>query len=51
MSMAILNGKDHGANPDLIFYYASPSANHLYANPRKVGVGIADRVVISLSQH
>jgi len=38
--MAILNGKDHGAYPDLIFYYASPSANHLYANPRKVGVGI-----------
>jgi hypothetical protein len=35
MSMAIANGKDHGAFPDLILYYAAPSANHLYANPRK----------------
>jgi hypothetical protein len=39
MSMAISNSKDYCAYPDLIFYYAAPSANHLYASPRKAGVG------------
>jgi hypothetical protein len=42
--MANLNGKGHGANFDPILHYAAPSANHLYANPRKAGVGIADQV-------
>jgi hypothetical protein len=51
MSMGILNGKDHGAYPDLIFHYAARSGNHLYANPRKAGVGIADQAASSRSQY
>jgi hypothetical protein len=38
----ISSSKDYCAYPDLIFYYAAPSAIHLYANPRKAGVAIAD---------
>jgi hypothetical protein len=49
--MAISDSKDYCAYPDLIFYYAAPSANHLYANPRMTGVRIVDRVLISRSQH
>ena len=37
--MAIRDSKDRCAYPDLIFYYAAPSANPLYANPRKAGGG------------
>jgi hypothetical protein len=43
MSTAISNSKDYCAYPDLIFYYAAPSANHLYVNPRKAGVAISLR--------
>jgi len=42
MSMGISSSKDYCAHRDLIFHYAAPSAIHLYANPRKAGVAIAD---------
>jgi hypothetical protein len=41
MSMGTSSSKDYCAYPDSTFYYAAPSAIHLYANPRKAGVAIA----------
>jgi len=41
--MAIWDSKDHRAYPDLIFHYTAPSADHLYANPRKARVGIVNQ--------